>query len=318
MLDNKTLSELSALNKKNVSPLTVITGIKYEASLIKAFNNVTFAYDPNWEYEQGNPTYPISFFYVKSMTEQMSSDVSQKPMLFYDTVADGKDATKGGLMNIVADNIINKPKEYKLDIIIPANDNTFKNNSFSFESMTDVNGFIFKNGSFKGSTALSTTALSTTALSTTALSTTARVVGISFGIVETLIKALYGTSIKALYGTSISATSILNTILQQQDYNKASLEFMWSNRRIIKLKLWNGWNFKYLVIKNLDITKTGENGDFYTGSLTCQEVPILTFRNQSEKSKLSFGSKLSSWTGNLIKSSVNVFIKAMTNTAGED
>lgn len=295
MLDNKTLSELSALNKKNVSPLTVITGIKYEASLIKAFNNVTFAYDPNWEYEQGNPTYPISFFYVKSMTEQMSSDVSQKPMLFYDTVADGNDATKGGLMNIVADNIINKPKEYKLDIIIPANDNTFKNNSFSFESMTDVNGFIFSNGSFKGSTALSTTA---------------RVVGISFGIVETLIKALYGTS--------ISATSILNTILQQQDYNKASLEFMWSNRRIIKLKLWNGWNFKYLVIKNLDITKTGENGDFYTGSLTCQEVPILTFRNQGEKSKLSFGSKLSSWTGNLIKSSVNVFIKAMTSTAGED
>lgn len=295
MLDNKTLSELSALNKKNVSPLTVITGIKYEASLIKAFNNVTFAYDPNWEYEQGNPTYPISFFYVKSMTEQMSSDVSQKPMLFYDTVADGNDATKGGLMNIVADNIINKPKEYKLDIIIPANDNTFKNNSFSFESMTDVNGFIFSNGSFKGSTALSTTA---------------RVVGISFGIVETLIKALYGTS--------ISATSILNTILQQQDYNKASLEFMWSNRRIIKLKLWNGWNFKYLAIKNLDITKTGENGDFYTGSLTCQEVPILTFRNQGEKSKLSFGSKLSSWTGNLIKSSVNVFIKAMTSTAGED
>ena len=290
MLDNKTLSELSALNKKNVSPLTVITGIKYDTSLIKAFNNVTFAYDTNWEYEQGNPTYPISFFYVKSMTEQMSSDVSQKPMLFYDTVADGKDATKGGLMNIVADNIINKPKEYKLDIIIPANDNTFKNNSFSFNSMTEVNGFIFSNDSFKGSTA--------------------RVVDISFGIVETLIKALYGTS--------ISATSILNTLLQQQDYNKASLEFMWSNRRIIKLKLWNGWNFKYLVIKSLDITKTGENGDFYEGSLTCQEVPILTFRNQGEKSKLSFGSRLSSDTGTLIKSSVNFFIKAMTATAGED
>lgn len=295
MLDNKTLSELSALNKNNVSPLTVITGIKYDASLIKAFNNVTFAYDPNWEYEQGNPTYPISFFYVKSMTEQMSSDVSQKPMLFYDTIADGNDATKGGLMNIVADNIINKPKEYKLDIIIPANDITFKNNSFSFDSMTEVNGFIFSNSSFKGSTALSTTA---------------RVVDISFGIAETLIKALYGTS--------ISATSILNTILHQQDYNKASLEFMWSNRRIIKLKLWNGWNFKYLAIKSLDITKTGENGDFYEGSLTCQEVPILTFRNQGVKSKLSFGSKLSSWTGNLIKSSVNVFIKAMTATAGED
>lgn len=295
MLDNKTLSELSALNKKNVSPLTVITGIKYDASLIKAFNNITFAYDPNWKYEQGNPTYPISFFYVKSMTEQMSSDVSQKPMMFYDTVADGNDATKGGLMNIVADNIINKPKEYVLEIIIPANDNTFKNNSFSFESRTEINGFIFSKSSFKGSKALSTTA---------------RVVDISFGIVETLIKALYGTS--------KSATSILNTILQQQDYNKASLEFMWSNRRIIKLKLWNGWNFKYLAIKSLNITKTGENGDFYEGSLTCQEVPILTFRNQGVKSKLSFGSKLPSWTENSIKPNVTVFIEAMTATAGED
>lgn len=295
MLDNKSFAELTSLTKDFISPLTIVTGIKYDASLIKVFNNVTFAYDPNWQYKNGSPTYPISFFYVKSMTEQMSSDVSQKPMLFYDTVADGNDATRGGLMNIVADNIINKPKEYKLDILIPANDATFKNNSFSVDAMADVNGFMFSNGSYKGNNVMAYTT---------------RIVDISMGITETLLKALYGTN--------VSAKSILNTMIGQQDYNKASLEFMWANRRIIKLKLWNGWRFKYLIIKNLDITKVGENGDFYEGSLTCQEVPILTFRNQGVKSRFSLTGFLSSLSGNLIKIGVNVFIKAMTALGGEE
>ena len=294
MLDSKVLSELSSLSKNaGISPLTVITSIKYDTFLIKAFNNVTFAYDPNWNYEQGNPTYPISFFYVKNMLEQMVSDVSQKPMLFYDTVADGNDATKGGLMNIVADNIINKPKEYKMDIIIPSNDSTFKNTSFSFDSIVDVHGFMFSNGEYKGTKAMST----------------------ATSIVDTCLSSL-DILLKALYGTSIGASSILNALLQQQDYNKTSLEYMWSNRRIIKLKLWNGWKFKHLIIKNLEITKKGEDGDFYEGTLICQEVPILTFREQGEQ--IAVKNKLSVWTGNLIKSSVNIFVKAMTATLGEN
>ena len=294
MLNNKLVTELASLNKNNVSPVTVITGIKYNASLIKVFNNVTFAYDPNWEYEAGNPTYPISFFYVKSMTEQMTSDISQKPMLFYDTVADGSDATKGGLMNVVSDNIITKPKEYKLEILVPANDSTFNNNSFSFDSIANVNGFLFNNGNFTGNNVLATTS---------------RIIDTSIRIIETLLKALYGTS--------ISASSIINTFLQQQDYNKASLEYMWASRRIIKLKLWNGWSFKYLAIKSLDLVKKGENGDFYEGSMVCQEMPILTFRNQVQSKVIKGLNKFSSVTGKLIKSGVNVFINAMTATAGE-
>ena len=233
MIDNVTLSTLTSLNRK-VLPITVITGLRYNTSLVKVFNNLTFLYDPNWEYQQGEPTYPIAFFYVKSMTEQMSSDVSQKPMLFYNTAGDSNDSTKGGLMNIVADNVVLKPKVYKLDIIVPANGSTLKNSSFSFDAITNVNGFLFSNGEFKGSTGLDIAS---------------RIVNISLGILETLFKGLYGTS--------VSASSICNMLLQQQDYNKASIEYMWSNRRILKLKLWNGWKFKYLIIKDFDVTKIG-------------------------------------------------------------
>ena len=293
MIDNVTLSELTSLNRK-VLPITVITGLRYNTSLVKVFNNLTFLYDPNWEYQQGEPTYPIAFFYVKSMTEQMSSDVSQKPMLFYNTAGDSNDSTKGGLMNIVADNVVLKPKVYKLDIIIPANGSTLKNSSFSFDAITNVNGFLFSNGEFKSSTGLDIAS---------------RIVNISLGVLETLFKGLYGTS--------VSASSICNMLLQQQDYNKASIEYMWSNRRILKLKLWNGWKFKYLIIKDFDVTKTGENGDFYEGTLTCQEVPILTFRSQAESASLTALSKLSKALGKFQKTATDTFIKAMTATYGE-
>lgn len=293
MIDNVTLSALTSLNR-NVQPVTVITGLKYNTSLVKVFNNLTFLYDPNWEYQQGEPTYPIAFFYVKSMTEQMSSDVSQKPMLFYNTAGDSNDSTKGGLMNIVADNVVLKPKVYKLDIIVPANGSTLKNSSFSFDAITNVNGFLFSNGEFKGSTGLDIAS---------------RIVNISLGILETLFKGLYGTS--------VSASSICNTLLQQQDYNKASIEYMWSNRRILKLKLWNGWKFKYLIIKDFDVTKVGENGDFYEGTLTCQEVPILTFRKQSESASLTALSKLSGALGEFQKTATDTFIEKMTATYGE-
>ena len=293
MIDNVTLSTLTSLNR-NVQPITVVTGLRYNTSLVKIFNNLTFLYDPNWEYQQGEPTYPIAFFYVKSMTEQMSSDVSQKPMLFYNTAGDSNDSTKGGLMNIVADNIVLKPKVYKLDIIIPANGSTLKNSSFSFDAITNVNGFLFSNGEFMGGTGLNLAS---------------RIVNISLGVLETLFKGLYGTS--------VSASSICNMLLQQQDYNKASIEYMWSNRRILKLKLWNGWKFKYLIIKDFDVTKTGENGDFYEGSLTCQEVPILTFRRQAESASLTALSKLSKALGKFQKTATDTFIKAMTATYGE-
>lgn len=293
MIDNVTLSELTSLNRK-VLPITVITGLRYNTSLVKVFNNLTFLYDPNWEYQQGEPTYPIAFFYVKSMTEQMSSDVSQKPMLFYNTAGDSNDSTKGGLMNIVADNVVLKPKVYKLDIIIPANGSTLKNSSFSFDAITNVNGFLFSNGEFRASSGLDLAS---------------RIVNLSLGVLETLFKGLYGTS--------VSASSICNMLLQQQDYNKASIEYMWSNRRILKLKLWNGWKFKYLIIKDFDVTKIGENGDFYEGTLTCQEVPILTFRRQAESASLTALSKLSKALGKFQKTATDTFIKAMTATYGE-
>lgn len=289
MLDTQT--QLTMVGKDQ-NPVTVITGIKYNANLVKTFNNITFIYDPNWEYEAGNPTYPIAFFYVKSMTEGMTSDISSKPMLFYNSESSATDGTKAGLLNIISDNLVIKPKVYKLEVLIPANSSTFKNSALNVADVANVWNFLSSHDSETSKT----------------LSQVTQVVNVSFGIIESLLKGLYGTA--------VSVSSICNMLLQQQDYNKSSIEYMWRNRRILKLKMWNGWKFKYLVIQDFECNKTGEDGDFYVGTITCQEVPILTFRKQTQ-TVLGVLSKISSALGKKQKVVADAFIKAMTTSIGE-
>lgn len=289
MLDTQTQL---AMVGKDQNPITVITGIKYNANLVKTFNNITFIYDPNWEYEAGNPTYPIAFFYVKSMTEGMTSDISSKPMLFYNSESSATDGTKAGLLNIITDNLVIKPKVYKLEVLIPANSSTFKNSSLNVADVANVWNFLSSHDSETSKT----------------LSQVTQVVNVSFGIIESLLKGLYGTA--------VSVSSICNMLLQQQDYNKNSIEYMWRNRRILKLKMWNGWKFKYLVIQDFECNKTGEDEDFYVGTITCQEVPILTFRKQTQ-TVLGVLSKISSALGKKQKVVADTFIKAMTTSIGE-
>lgn len=270
MLDSRTQLDTVALLREagaNIDPITVITALKYNASIMKTLNNITFAYDPNWEYEGDTPTYPITFFFVQSMTETMETEVSSKPMLFYDTTNNGNEM-RAGLMNIVADNIIIKPKTYKLSIIIPANISIFDNTI---------------NGNMVGTDFIASKVLNGEEI-------TDFMYGMNNGL--RITKDIFRALFKSVYGTSMSMDSLYNMLVQQQDYNKASLENMWRNRRVIKLKLWNGWKFKYLVITSLDIEKRGEDGEFYTGNLLCQELPILTFRQQEKDNTIFFTSKI--------------------------
>ena len=213
-------------------------------------------------------------------------------MLFYNSEgSSASDSVKAGLLNIVADNIIIKPKVYKLDVIIPMNMNTF-----------------FSGGYYNSSHILTANAFALTGKTTDrALSA---VVTIASGV-RNILSSLF----TALYGTEISVSSICNMMAGQQDYNKNSIEYMWRNRRILKLKMWNGWKFKYLVITNFEVTKEGENGDYYEGSITCQEMPILTIKNSSSLAT-TFVSRISSILGKGIKTATDTFIKTMETTAG--
>ena len=47
------------------------------------------------------------------------------------------------------------------------------------------------------------------------------------------------------------------------------------------MKMWNSWDYKYVGIVDIDITKEGTEDGVYEATLTLQEIPIVTMYNQS-------------------------------------
>lgn len=243
--------------------LNIITAVRYEANTVNAVNKMTFLFDPNWQ-GIGN-TLPICFFYVKDFKEVMESEVSQKQLLFYNSQnSSNTDAVSGGLLGIVADNIINKPKKYQMTVIIPRTVDVYlKQNMFNRNvSLTslyhdkDPLGYFF-----------------------TGIDVIARA---TQDILAGLLQVLGLPSISIQQSLASQDLASWLTASAQDDSNKASLDAMWENRTILKMKYWNGWTFKYVTIENYIPSKDGTEDDYYEATLNVTEVPIMTVRKESK------------------------------------
>lgn len=236
--------------------LRFVTSVKYTANVARMVNNVTFLQDPNWEMTANDSTtLPLAFFFVKKWTEEYTSEVNQKPMLFYNSNADNKDATKGTLLDIVADNVVVKPKTYKMDVLVP------------FTPDACLNQYQMDNDTLMSTVSFATQGKEGELIDKFGFSVYNRVVSNSIGIMRLIFSAL---------GVDLNFASISSALLEQDDINKRSLEAMRDNRGVVKLKMWNGWKFKYLIITSLDLSKSGEIEGFYEGTITMQELPVIT------------------------------------------
>lgn len=252
--------------------LNVITAVKYEADTINAFNKMTFLYDPNWQ-GIGN-TLPLCFFYVKDFKEVMETEISQKPLLFYNS-QNGKneDAVAGGLLGIISDNLINKPKKYQMSIVIPRTVDVYLQQSMfnrrvTFEDLYSTNDATF-NRVLQGVDVLSRITIDT-------LTTLLKIMGLPSSAIQDVGtgKIDFSTYVSKLLASSVD------------DSNKASLDAMWENRTILRMKYWNGWKFKYVAIESYIPSKDGTEDGFYEGTLNVTEVPIMSVQKFSKGSVL--------------------------------
>ena len=251
--------------------LRFITGVRYYKGMLEKLNNMTYIFDPNWNINNSNKaSFPVAFFHVKSYHEAMSSEVSQKQMLFYnsDEASNNADpSVDSGLLNIVADNIVIKPKVYKLDVIVPFRNLSLLNQSFVFNVHTAsvINSVMVGKESKAGDVMLQAYA------------------GLSQPYVS-LLRDLLKSTVGRTYTTNIGQENLSDWIkdtVQQPDFNKQSLELMWKLRHIVKMKMWNSWEYKYVAIVDMDISKEGTEDGVYEATLTVQEMPIVTMYNQA-------------------------------------
>ena len=268
----------------NENYMRFITGVHFTKSMLRTLNGITFLFDPNWEAGVGDtPTFPVCFFHVKGQHEVMESEVSHKTMLFYnDNKSLSATSVTGGMTNVVADNIVIKPKVYKLDVIIPYSDLTLLTSSYVFqpEQLSGVVSLL-KNGEEKKNNVAPYLTMATPYVE----------------IIKTLLRQL-------MVADYSSISNFMSSVISTPDYNKNSLEAMWKNRSILKLKLWNGWKYKYVSIVSTDVSKEPTEDGVYEASITVQEMPIMTFRKT--------GIKTANWVNPILKVSGEA-VKAVLN-----
>lgn len=262
-----------------------ITGVHFTKSMLRTLNGITFLFDPNWEAGVGDtPTLPVCFFHVRGHHEVMESEINHKTLLFYnDNNSLSATSVTGGMTNVVADNIVIKPKVYKLDVIIPYSDLSLLTSNYTLqpEQLSSVVSLLAR-GSAKEHNVAPYLTMATPYVN----------------IIKTLLKQL-------MVADYSSISSFMSSVLSTPDYNKNSLEAMWKNRSILKLKLWNGWKYKYVSIVNIDVSKEPTEDGVYEASITVQEMPIMTFRKT--------GIKVANWVNPIIKTSGEA-VKAILNS----
>ena len=293
-----------------------ITGIRWYKGLLEALNNMTFIYDVNWNPNNSpKATFPVCFFHVKSCHEVMNTEVSQKQMLFYNSMGDKSQsdplvasevAGDSGLLNVVADNIVIKPKVYKLDVIIPYRQLTLTEQSFVYNSHTAqaIQSVLISKGS-EESKAFNAKLSSYATLSQPYAK-----------LIKTLLSYLVSYAITGDYSWKHDDNFNLKTSVKdwienteiQPDYNKESLETMWRLRHIVKMKMWNSWKYKYVAIMDMDITKEGTEDGVYEATLTLQEMPIISMYPQGFNLRKTYEQKnpLVSVKGKAVINALNV------------
>lgn len=270
--------------------ISFITGIRYEKDTLKQLNSMTFLFDPNWNNESSvKSTLPICCFGITRMDEISSTEVSTKQLLFFnDSSAPNNARQTSGLLNVVADNIVLKPRQWKLNVVIPANDLFFRIGSHNFNPQLSntVSRLILNGDDEQGSNATGI---------------------LSFVTMDTPILREIKALIKDLtFNMNYDIDSWLTSVTETPMFNKNSLDAMRDNRSILKFKSWDSWNYKYVSIVDMDISKEPTDDGVFTGSITLQEMPIMQVANRiGTKKDALFVNKFKDKTLNLIKDFVN-------------
>lgn len=295
-------------------PLKFVTAVKYTASIAKFVNNVVFLYDPDWTYgTTAESTLPLCFLFVKDWHEQSASDISEKPMMFYNSqkVANTS-SVHGGVMNVVADNNIIKPRAYKLEVLVPFMPTQITNTPYlDVQTSADIGVFVnedakdratnFYNDLWAYNEDHKKFRNDLQEQMSNVLSNINAFVGVGTRLLKLLIDAICADS---------GNVNVMQLLVQQSEINKLSLDCMRDNRGIVHLKMWNGWKYKYVMIKDIDLKKSGEYEKFYEGSITVQEVPIMCVSLKGSEVKDSITEKpLLFALMKSIKTAVQTYIK---------
>jgi hypothetical protein len=239
-----------ALEERPAATIIVPTVLQMAADAVDSFTHLTCFYNKYWHDREDMMTLPICFFYVKRMQEILSAQTSEQRLILYEpqqkmalSAKDLANSTREGAMQVVVDNVVRQPKTYQMEIVLPFL-------PVSPQYVRGVNDIVQLIGgliqSFGGD---DTTYADTFAGATAVLKTASQIADLA---------------------AKFPGTDDANFI------NKNSLEAMFDSQKIVCMKMWSGYQYKYVLITGCTIEKQPKEDGVFRATAQLKEMPVLS------------------------------------------
>jgi hypothetical protein len=234
--------------------IIVPTILQISKDAVAYWTNMTCLYDPYWS-ETEKITLPICMFHLTGFTENWLNETSRKRVIRHEepkTMAEMADVMRRGVMETIVDNIVKDPKTYSVEAIVPFLP-IGQYVSFGVKGLTDTIATITELAA-NGDPATRDAIIGS--------------VDAIFSVAGGLLKA--GTDLVELIDLFAGSGGSASTL------NKNSLEAMADSGRVLCMKTWNGYDYKYVAITAMAIHKQPLEDNVFRASLQLQEMPILS------------------------------------------
>jgi hypothetical protein len=248
-----TRGKIDRNDPSNFTGIIIPTVLQIATDVLNYWTSMTCLYDRYWSADPDVVTLPVCMFHVKKITPTFSNEVSKKRVILYEPEDDDKipatdlaDSMRPPAMQTIVDNAVKNPRTYKMEVLVP------------FQPVGRYVG--------EGVTTISD-----------------MIVGLS-----DLLGGGTPGSADAVEGFFSSVFSLLNVANTAAEFagklpdmdgvsyiNMNSLEAMADSCRTLCMKMWTGYDYKFVMITNMTYDKDPKEDDVFRATLTLQEMPVL-------------------------------------------
>lgn len=240
------------LSSGRAAGVLIPTAVQTSSDFLDYWSSLTCLYDPMWVPDDRRATLPVVFFHITGIRESGSTEVSKKRVILYepqatDTANELAKVVRPSVLRSVADNAVRDPRVYNISAVLP-----FK--PFGRYEKDGIN-IMFNT-----------------------LSILASIVGWDDNaVVNGWGSAMaYANQVTALLGNVANSIEKLPSLNGVAYMNKNSLDAMWEASHFLCMKMWTGYEYKYVMITNVEVEKKGTEDDVFRLNLQVQETQVLT------------------------------------------
>jgi hypothetical protein len=239
-------------DSKNPTGIVVPTVIQMAADALRYWTSMTCIYDRHWTSDPDRVTLPICMFHVKKIVPTYVNEVSKKRVILYEpegelATAEAADQMRRGVMQTIVDNVVKQPTTYNAEVIVP---------------FQPIGRYV-----------------------TQGVKTVSDIVMAFSDLFGKSSSGGFGDWWEGIFSTAFSQAKLGNQAMQLAGMlpnmnglsyiNVNSLEAMASSGRLLCMKMWTGYDYKFVVITGLTLDKQPLEDDVFRATLALQEMPVL-------------------------------------------